>query len=85
MHLDENQEECLLSLLYTQKGAPGWNMVYIKGMDPLICTHCIALDDDAKPTRQMLCWLNPAMKEVVKSEVSKLLDVGIIYLNADSK
>lgn len=60
-------------------------MVYIKGMDPLICRHCIALDDDAKPTRQMLCWLNPAMKEVVKSEVSKLLDVGIIYLIADSK
>jgi len=43
------------------------------------------LEEDAKPVRQMQRRLNPNMKEVVKGEVLKLLDVGIIYPISDSK
>lgn len=46
-------------------------------MDHLICPHCIALEDGTKPTRKMQRRLNPAIKEVVKVEVLKLMDADI--------
>ena len=45
----------------------------------------IYLEEDAKPSREMQRKLNPNMKEVVKNEVIKLLDNGIIYPISDSK
>jgi hypothetical protein len=47
--------------------------------------HQIHLEDEAKPTRDAQRRLNPHMKEVVKKEVLKLLDVGIIYPISDSQ
>ncbi|CAN6581514.1 unnamed protein product [Malus baccata var. baccata] len=51
--------------------------------------HCryqrILLEEGAKPTREAQRRLNPLMMEVVKKEVIKLLDVGIIYPISDSK
>ena len=41
--------------------------------------HYIHLDENAKPTKEMQCRLNPNMKEVVRTEVLKLLDTCIIY------
>ena len=41
--------------------------------------HYIHLDENAKPTRKMQHRLNPNMKEGVRIEVLKLLDVCIIY------
>ena len=57
----------------------------IKGISPLMCTHRIQLEEDVKPSRQPQRRLNPVMKEVVKKDVLKLLDVGVIYLIANSK
>jgi len=37
------------------------------------------LEENVKPSREMQRRLNPNMKEVVKNEVIKLLDNGIIY------
>jgi len=51
----------------------------------LICTHNIYLEENAKLSREMQRRLNPNMKEVVKNEVIKLLDNGIIYPISDSK
>ncbi|XP_075669961.1 uncharacterized protein LOC142639702 [Castanea sativa] len=45
----------------------------------------IYLEDNAKPSRETQRRLNPTMKEVVRTEVLKLLDVGIIYPIAYSK
>ncbi|GKD49565.1 reverse transcriptase domain-containing protein, partial [Tanacetum coccineum] len=44
----------------------------------------IQLLDDKKPIVQKQRRLNPNMQEVVKKEIVKLLDTGIIYLIADS-
>ncbi|KAM5555299.1 hypothetical protein ABKV19_023282, partial [Rosa sericea] len=41
--------------------------------------------EGAKPSREAQRRLNPPMKEVVKKEVIKLLDCGIIYPISDSK
>jgi hypothetical protein len=47
--------------------------------------HKIHLEENAKPSRDPQRRLNPAMQEVVRAEVIKLLDVGIIYPISDSK
>ena len=83
--LEMNQENQLLEILRTHRTALGWTIADIKGISPLICTHRIHLEEDFKPSRQPQRRLNPIMKEVVKKEVLKLLDVGIIYPIADSK
>ena len=46
--------------------------------------HRILLEEDAKPARQPQRRLNPQLMEVVKKEVTKLLQVGIIYPISDS-
>jgi hypothetical protein len=67
------------------KNALGWTIADIKGISPLICSHMIYLEENAKPSREMQQRLNPNMNEVVKNEVIKLLDNGIIYPISDSK
>nr|XP_027068970.1 uncharacterized protein LOC113694266 [Coffea arabica] len=42
------------------------------------------LEEDAKPVRQAQRRLNPLKMEVVKKEILKLLDVGIIFAISDS-
>ena len=83
--LELDQKNKLLEILRTHRTALGWTIAYIKGISPLICTHRIHLEEDVKPSRQPQRRLNPIMKEVVKKEVLKLLDVGVIYPIADSK
>ncbi|KAJ4717036.1 DNA-directed DNA polymerase [Melia azedarach] len=82
--LNDLQEHKLLEILRLHKHALGWTIADIKGISPLICTHKIYLEDNAKPSRQMQRRLNPNMKDVVRNEVLKLLDVGIIYPISDS-
>jgi hypothetical protein len=43
------------------------------------------LEDNTKPTREMQRRLNPPIMEVVKAEILKLLDTGVIYPFTDSK
>ena len=83
--LEPDQENKLLEILRTHKITIGWTIADIKGISPLICTHRIHLEEDVKPYRQPQRRLNPVMKEVVKKEVLKLLDVCVIYPIADSK
>ena len=46
--------------------------------------HKILLEGDAKPVVQTQRRLNPAMKEVVQKEATKLLEARIIYPISDS-
>jgi hypothetical protein len=83
--LDDHQEQALLTILRDHKRAIGWTIADIQGISPLLCKHHIYLEDDIKPSRQPQRRLNPIMRDVVRDEVLKLLDVGIIYPIADSK
>ena len=47
--------------------------------------HKIIMEESYKPTVPPQRRLNPNMQEVVRAEVLKLLDVGIIYAISDSK
>lgn len=47
--------------------------------------HKIFLEEDYKPSREHYKRLSPDMSKVVKKEVLKLLDFGVIYPIFDSK
>ena len=46
--------------------------------------HASYLEEGAKPSRQQQRRLNPPMMDVVKKEILKLLEVGVIYPISDS-
>ena len=74
----EQQDE-LIKQVKKYKATIGWTIVDIKGVIPLICTHKNNLENDSKATRDYQHRLNITMKEVLKNEILKLLDVGITY------
>jgi hypothetical protein len=63
----------------------GYTLDDLKGISPTICQHAINMEPDAKLVVEHQRHLIPKMKEVVRNEVLKLLDAGIIYLIADSR
>jgi len=56
----------------------------IPGISPSFYMHRVLLEEDAKPVRQPQRRLDPQLIEVVKKEVTKLLQAGIIYPISDS-
>ncbi|XP_068663031.1 uncharacterized protein [Aristolochia californica] len=64
--------------------AIGWTIIDIKLIMPSICMHYMLLEEGAMPSRQSKRRLNPPMMDVVKKEILKLLEVGVIYLILDS-
>ncbi|XP_023745769.1 uncharacterized protein LOC111893924 [Lactuca sativa] len=84
-HLTECEEEKLLKVLKEHKEAMGWTIADIKGLSPSTCMHKILMDDECKPSRDAQRRLNSPMMEVVKKEILKLLDAGMIYPISDSK
>ena len=83
--LNKLQEEKLLRVLRDHKSAIGWTIADIKGISPSFCMHKILMEENASPSVEHQRRLNPIMKEVVKKEILKLLDAGVIYPISDSK
>ncbi|CAN6552358.1 unnamed protein product [Malus baccata var. baccata] len=83
--LTAQEEEKLVRVLKEFKSALGWTLADIKGISPTTCMHHIFLEEGAKPTREAQRRLNPPMMEVVKNEIIKLLDCGVIYPISDSR
>ncbi|CAN6547343.1 unnamed protein product [Malus baccata var. baccata] len=79
------EEEKLIRVLKEHKTAIGWTLADIRGISPTTCMHRILLEEGAKPTREAQRRLNPPMMEVVKKEIIKLLDCGVIYPISDSR
>nr|GEW85841.1 reverse transcriptase domain-containing protein [Tanacetum cinerariifolium] len=82
--LKVNEKETLLKVLKSHKRAIVWKIIDIKGIDPRFCTHKILMEEDYKPTMQSQRRVNPKIHEVIKKEVIKLLDAGMIYPIFDS-
>ncbi|GJQ98717.1 reverse transcriptase domain-containing protein [Tanacetum coccineum] len=78
------QKSKLISVFKKHKEAFAWKTTDIPGIRPSFCKHKIQLLDDKKPLVQKQRRLNLNMQEVVKKEIMKLLDTGIIYPIADS-
>ncbi|GJS91492.1 hypothetical protein Tco_0774128 [Tanacetum coccineum] len=77
--LSSDEKTRLLEVLQNHKGAIAWSIADIKGIDSSFCTHKILMEDECKPSVQPQRRVNPNIKELVKKEVIKLLDVGLIY------
>ena len=84
-NLSEHEEEKLLKTLKKRRAAIGYTLHDLKGISPTLCQHKINLEKDAKPVIDHQRRLNPKMKEVVRKEILKLLEAGIIYPIADSR
>ncbi|GJS68658.1 reverse transcriptase domain-containing protein [Tanacetum coccineum] len=82
--LKNEEKAALLKVLKSHKWAIAWKISDIKGIDPSFCTHKILMEDDFKLAVQHQRRVNPKIHEVIKKEVIKLLDAGLIYPISDS-
>ncbi|GJZ98087.1 reverse transcriptase domain-containing protein [Tanacetum coccineum] len=82
--LSVEEKAALIKVLKSRKRAIAWKLSDIKGINPEFCTHKILMEDDYKPAVQHQRRVNPKIHDVIKKEVEKLLDAGLIYPISDS-
>nr|GFB22586.1 reverse transcriptase domain-containing protein [Tanacetum cinerariifolium] len=82
--LSVEEKTALITVLKLHKRVIAWKLSDIKGIDPEFYTHKILMEEDFKPTVQHQRRVNPKIHNVIKNEVLKLLDAGLIYPIFDS-
>nr|GEY75357.1 reverse transcriptase domain-containing protein [Tanacetum cinerariifolium] len=82
--LSVDEKFVLIKVLKSQKQAITWKLTDIKGIDPEFCSHKILLEEDYSPKVQSQRRVNLKIHDVIKKEVEKLLDAGLIYPISDS-
>ncbi|GJY11365.1 reverse transcriptase domain-containing protein [Tanacetum coccineum] len=82
--LSVEEKSALIKVLKSHKRAIAWKLSDIKGINPEFCTHKILMEEDYKPAVQHQRRVNPKIHDVIKKEVEKLLDAGLIYPISDS-
>ena len=82
--LSEDQQAQLLKVLKKQTKAFAWEYTDMKGIHLDTCIRHIYMDPNTPPVRQPQRRMNPALKDIVKEELQKLLAVGFIYHIFDS-
>ena len=82
--LKPDQEFSLLEVLKAHKEALAWSFSNIKGIPSHICEHRIFVDENSCPSREPHRRLNPHMLEVLRTEIMKWWNGGVIYSILDS-
>nr|GEZ41839.1 reverse transcriptase domain-containing protein [Tanacetum cinerariifolium] len=82
--LKDEKKSALIKVLKSHKRAIAWKLSDIQGINPEFCTHKILMEEDYKPAVQNQRRVNPKFHDVIKKEVEKLLDAGLIYPISDS-
>ncbi|GJV81789.1 reverse transcriptase domain-containing protein [Tanacetum coccineum] len=82
--LKDEEKAALLKVLKSHKQVIAWKISDTKGIDPRFRTHKILMEDNFKHSVQHQRRINPKIHEVIKKELVKLLDVGLIYPISDS-
>ncbi|GJX25270.1 hypothetical protein Tco_0231566, partial [Tanacetum coccineum] len=82
--LKDEEKAALLKVLKSHTRAITWKLSDIKGVSPEFCTHKILMEEDYEPSVQSQRRVNPKIHDVIKKEVEKLLDAGLIYPISDS-
>nr|GFA55144.1 DNA-directed DNA polymerase [Tanacetum cinerariifolium] len=82
--LSVNEKFAFINVLKSRKKAIAWKLTEIRGIDPEFCSHKILLDEDFPPKVQSQRRVNPKIHDVIKKEVEKFLDAGLIYPISDS-
>nr|GEZ96914.1 reverse transcriptase domain-containing protein [Tanacetum cinerariifolium] len=82
--LGDEEKSALIKVLKSHKRAIAWKLFDIQGINPEFRTHKILMEEDYKPVVQNQRRVNPKIHDVIKKEVEKLLDAGLIYPISDS-
>nr|GEV23617.1 reverse transcriptase domain-containing protein [Tanacetum cinerariifolium] len=82
--LSVEEKTAFITVLKSHKRAIAWKLSDIKGINPEFCTHKILIEEDFTPAVQHQRRVNPKIHDVIKQEVIKLLDAGLIYPISDS-
>ncbi|GJR45750.1 reverse transcriptase domain-containing protein [Tanacetum coccineum] len=82
--LSVNEKTALIMVLKSRKQAIAWKLSDIKGINPEFCSHKILMEEDYEPAVQHQRRVNPKIHDVIKKEVEKLFDAGLIYPISDS-
>ncbi|GJT80913.1 hypothetical protein Tco_1055255 [Tanacetum coccineum] len=82
--LSVEEKAALIKVLKSRKRAIAWKLSDIKGINLEFYTHKILMEEDYKPAVQHQRRVNPKIHDVIKKEVEKLLDAGLIYPISDS-
>nr|GFA14387.1 reverse transcriptase domain-containing protein [Tanacetum cinerariifolium] len=82
--LGSEEKSALIKVLKSHKRAIAWKLSDIQGINPEFCTHKILMEEDYKPAVQHQRRVNLKIHDVIKKEVKKLLDAGLIYPISDS-
>nr|GEV87709.1 reverse transcriptase domain-containing protein [Tanacetum cinerariifolium] len=82
--LSMEEKTAIIMVLKSHKRAIAWKLFDIKGIDPEFYTHKILMEEDFEPAVQHQRRVYPKIYDVIKQEVSKLLDAGLIYPISDS-
>nr|GEW41710.1 reverse transcriptase domain-containing protein [Tanacetum cinerariifolium] len=83
-YLSVEEKTSLITVLKSHKRAITWKLSDIKGIDPEFCTHKILMKEDFELAVQHQRRVNHKIHDVIKQEVLKLLDAGLIYPISDS-
>ncbi|GJZ51348.1 reverse transcriptase domain-containing protein [Tanacetum coccineum] len=82
--LSVQEKAALIKVLKSHKRAIAWKLFDIKGINLEFCTHKILMEEDYKLAVQHQRRVNLKIHDVIKKEVEKLLDAGLIYQISDS-
>ncbi|GJS54544.1 reverse transcriptase domain-containing protein [Tanacetum coccineum] len=82
--LSVDEKIALIKVLKSRKRAIAWKLSDIKGINPEFCSHKILMEEDYEPAVQHQRRVNPKIHDVIKKEVEKRFDVGLIYPISDS-
>nr|GEW71055.1 reverse transcriptase domain-containing protein [Tanacetum cinerariifolium] len=82
--LSVEEKAALIKVLKSHKQSIAWKLSDIKGINPEFCTHKILMEDDFELAIQHQRSVNLKIYDVIKKEVLKLLDAGLIYPILDS-
>nr|GEZ47608.1 DNA-directed DNA polymerase [Tanacetum cinerariifolium] len=82
--LSVEEKAALITVLKSHKQAIAWKRSDIKCINPEFSNHKILLEEDFTPAVQHQRRVNPKIHDVIKQEVIKLLDAGLIYPISDS-
>nr|GEY50717.1 reverse transcriptase domain-containing protein [Tanacetum cinerariifolium] len=82
--LGDEEKSALIKVLKSHKRVIAWKLFNIQGINPEFYTHKILMEENYKPAVQHQRRVNPKIYDVIKKEVEKLLDAGLIYPISDS-
>nr|GFD45269.1 reverse transcriptase domain-containing protein [Tanacetum cinerariifolium] len=78
--LGDEEKSAWIKVLKSHKRAIAWKLSDIHGINPKFYTHKILMEEEYKPAVQHQRRVNPKIHNVIKKEVEKLLNAGLIYL-----